>query len=354
VRSYPCFRPTFSLLQTVAAVLLICLTAITATGTTFLRARPLMGTLVEITVEADDRRLADSIIDKAFAEMERVDEMMSSYRTDSEVSLLSRRAGEGKVKISPMLINVLKASIRYHTLSGGSFDITAGPLIRLWGFTGGRRKAPSNKEIAFARSLLGTEKLQIDPVSSTARLPIKGMEVDLGGIAKGYAGDRAVEVLKSAGAARAVVNAGGDLFVLGGGSECPEGIHVGIRHPLAKGKLLGWTTVREGAVATSGSYENYFIQGGNVFSHIIDPGTGYPVQGVLSATVLASTAMEADALATSFFVMGPEKGVELAEKLPYVEAMIVQIRGVGRELASSITTGFHFNAFSPASSDCSP
>jgi thiamine biosynthesis lipoprotein len=253
-----------------------------------------------------------------------------------------------------MFMNVLKASIRYHALSGGSFDITAGPLIRLWGFIGGRRKAPSDKEIAFARSLLGTEKLELDPVSSTARLPAKGMEVDLGGIAKGYAVDRAVEVLKSAGVVRAVVNAGGDLFVLGGASECPEGIHVGIRHPLAEGKLLGWTAVREGAVATSGSYENYFIKDGRVYSHIIDPGTGYPVEGVLSATVLASTAMEADALATAFFVMGPEKGVELAEKLPRVEAMIVYTRGGHKELASSITTGFRLNTSSPVSADCLP
>lgn len=319
----------------------------------FSRARPLMGTLVEISVEAEDRKTADAVIDEAFEEIARVDALMSSFKEESEVSLLKRHAGEGPLKISPMLMEVLQAGVDYYSLSGGAFDITVGPLVRLWGFAGGFKRVPSSDEITRVRSFVGSDRIVLNPSESTAYLPVKGMEVDLGGIAKGYAVDRAMIALRSGGISHGVVNAGGDLFVLGS-SRCPGGTPVGIRNPVSKGELLGWVRVHDEAVATSGNYENFFVQDGKAYTHIIDPRDGYPVHGVLSVSVRAPSAMQADALATALFVLGSAEGLKLAESLPEVEALIVSSGGEGGGLSLALTSGFDLNESSSPSPECPP
>lgn len=344
----------FSLFIFLLAIpLLVSLAAGGAVAAPFSRARPLMGTLVEITVEAENRKTADAVIDKAFEEIAGVDAVMSSFKGDSEVNFLKRDAGKAPVKISPMLMEVLRASVDFYFLSGGAFDITVAPLMELWGFTGGPERVPSGEEITRVRSFVGSDRLLLNPSESTAYLPMKGMEADLGGIAKGYAVDRAVNTLRSAGISNGVVNAGGDLFVFGL-SRCFEGAPVWIRNPVNKGEFLGWVKVHDEAVATSGNYENFFVQDGKAYTHIIDPRDGYPVQGVLSVSVRAPSAMRADALATALFVLGSAEGLKLAESLRDVEALIVSSNGEGSGLSLVFTSGFGLNESSPAPAECLP
>lgn len=347
-----CLHSLFPLLISVG-LLLICLRAGNAEAASFSRARPLMGTLVEISVEAESRKVADAVMDEAFEEIVRVDALMSGFKKESEVSLLKHHAGERPVRISPMLMEVLQAGVSYYFLSGGAFDMTVGPLMKLWSFRGGPERVPSGEEITRVRSFVGSDRMVLNSSESSAYLPVKGMEIDLGGIAKGYAVDRAVKALRSGGISHAVVNAGGDLFVLGS-SRCPEGVPVGVRDPVNRGGLLGWVRVRDAAVATSGSYENFFVRDGKGYTHIIDPRDGYPVQRVLSVSVRAPSAMQADALATALFVLGSAEGLKLAESLRDVEALIVSSDGEGSGLSLAFTSGFSVNESSPPPAECLP
>lgn len=341
---------TVALSVAIAVILVLGLTVNVSGAASYSRARLLMGTLIEITVETEDLSDADAVIDSAFDEMTRVDSSMSSYKEDSEVSLISRQAGKSPVRISSMLVEVLEASLNYYLVSHGAFDVTAGPLVRLWGFIGGRKRIPSKEEITEALSLVGSGKILLDPSPGTVFLPKRGMQVDFGGIAKGYAADRAAKVLQMAGITSGIVNAGGDLLVFGF-PGC-KGIRVGIRHPVNNKELFGWIEVGKGAVATSGSYENFFMHNGRRYSHIIDPRTGQPVEGMLSVTVRAATAMEADALATAFFVLGPEEGMKLAGRLKNVEVLLAYHKGKGSEPITIATPGFGLNEPSTSSPGC--
>lgn len=341
-----------SLSVAVAVILFFCITDSVSNAAPYSRARLLMGTLIEITVETEDRANAEAAIDRAFEEMSRIDSSMSSYKKNSEVSLISRQAGKSLVQISSTLVEVLKASIQYHSESHGAFDVTAGPLIRLWGFIGGKKRIPSKEEINDALSRVGSEKIVLDTAKGAVSLPIRGMEIDLGGIAKGYAADRAAKALQIATIKSGIVNAGGDLLVFGY-PGC-NGIRIGIRHPVNNEELLGWIEVGEGAVATSGSYENFFEHNGRLYSHIIDPRTGHPIEGMLSVTVRASTAMEADALATALFVLGPEEGIKLAGRLKNIEALLAYNEGKGTGLITIATPGFGLNVPTASLKSCYP
>ena len=280
------------------------------------RSQMIMGTMVEITVIPPD----DEAIKAAFEEMKKVDALMSTYKENSEVSILNR---EGENHLSAETLQVIREAINFSEITGGAFDITCRPLINLWKKAKKEQVIPSPQKIKEALSLVGYEKIKILPEGDVVRFEQKGMQIDLGGIAKGYAVDRAIEALRKNGIRRALVNAGGDLYALGSGPG-GEKWQVGIQDPRQENKLLGIIKVKDAGVATSGDYRRYFTIEGRRFSHIVDPKTGQTVQDVpMSVTVIAPDATTTDALATGVFVLGPHAGIELIESLPQVEGMIV-------------------------------
>ncbi len=280
------------------------------------RSQMIMGTMVEITVMPPD----EQAIEAAFEEMKKVDTLMSTYKENSEVSILNR---EGENHLSTETLQVIGEAINFSEITGGAFDITCRPLINLWKKAKKEQVIPSPQEIKEALSLVGYEKIKILPEGDVVRFKQKGMQIDLGGIAKGYAVDRAIEALRKNGIRRALVNAGGDLYALGNGPG-GEKWKVGIQDPREEDKLLGIIKVKDVGVATSGDYQRYFTIEGKRLSHIVNPKTGQTVQDVpMSVTVIAPHATTTDALATGVFVLGPQKGMELIESLPQVEGMIV-------------------------------
>jgi thiamine biosynthesis lipoprotein len=283
------------------------------------RTQILMGTVVEIKVWGEDEENVKSALDAAFNEIERIDNLMSIYKRESEISLLNRL---GSLVPSEDVMEVIRRSVKFSRLSRGAFDVTCKPLLSLWSRAKERGELPTQEELKQALSLVGWENLEID--GESVRFKLKGMQIDLGGVAKGFAVDRAVAVLLKHGVKRAIVNAGGDMYLLGKAPRRGGLWQIGVRNPRVEGELLYVLNIQGGAVATSGSYERYFTIDGKKYSHIIDPKTGWPVgDEVLSVTIVAPDCTTADAVATACFVLGGREGMELIERIDKVEGMIV-------------------------------
>ena len=282
--------------------------------------RILMGTVVEITLKEDNPRAAEA----AFEEIARLEGLLSSYRKDSELSRINRAAPQ-PVKVSPEVFNVVVIALKLCALTGGAFDPTVGPLVELWGFKGGSGVVPTKEQIEERLGLVGCGAVVAERDSQTIALKRRGMELDTGGVAKGYIVDRAVDVLKEHGIGWAIVNAGGDVTLYS--KDPSERFRVGIRHPEDPDGLLGTLSIGSGSVATSGDYERYFVKDGVRYHHILDPRTGMPARGIRSVTVVATEAYLSDGLATALFVMGKEAAVELVERLDGVDAVIVDEEG---------------------------
>jgi|YNPBryantNP2012_1023418.scaffolds.fasta_scaffold00504_16 thiamine biosynthesis lipoprotein len=301
-------------------------------------AKPLMGTVVEISVVCDDARHASGAIQAAFNEMARLEAMMSVFRDDSELSRLNREGSSRPVRVSPELFEVIEMSLALSRTTRGAFDITVGPLMQLWPFYAREKRLPSSHEIQEVLRRVGYAHVILSPEERTASFAVPGMALDLGGIAKGYAIDRAVAVLKEHGIAAALVNAGGDVFAYG---EKPgnQPWRVGLRHPRNPQELLAALPLANKAVVTSGDYERYFLVDGKRYSHIIDPRSGVTAQKTASVTVVASSAAYADGLATGILVLGAQEGLALVESLPGVQAAVVT-EGEQDELALRLSKGF--------------
>lgn len=266
-------------------------------------ARFLMGTIVEVTSE--DSRAATIV----FNEIARIENLLSKYKEYSEVTHLNR---QGNLRPSPETIFIIKKSKEFWQITGGAFDITAAPLVDLWGFTNREYRVPENSEINRAFKLVGSDKIIIDEKNNLIKFKLKGMKVDLGGIAKGYAVDCAVKKLKEAGVKSALINAGGQIYCLG--DNRGRFWKVAVQNPRGKG-CVEYIELKDKAVATSGDYEQYFKVGEKRYSHIIDPKTGSPTEsGVISVTVVADDGLTVDAMSTSIFILGKDKGEVLAKK----------------------------------------
>ncbi len=274
----------------------------------------IMGTLVEITVIPANEKA----IREAFEALKKVDALMSTYKEDSEISILNR---EGKAQVSEETLEVIEDAIKFSNLTDGAFDITCRPLINLWKKAKKEEKVPTEEEIEEAISLVGYQRIILE--GNQIRLEKKGMQIDLGGIAKGYAVDKAIEALKKNSIKGALVNAGGDLYALGTDPQ-GEKWQIGIQDPRDEDKIIDIIKVKDKAVATSGDYRRYFTLEGKRFSHIVNPKTGLTVQDVpMSVTIIGPDATTTDALSTGVFVLGPEEGMKLIESLPEVEGMII-------------------------------
>ena len=285
------------------------------------RSQLLMGTVVEIMAGGRPTGQLEEAVDAAFAEMTRLDQLFSSYRPDSEVSRLSQSASGGAVSAETAAVIALGLEVARQ--SGGAFDLTLGSLKSLWGIEQEHPAVPDRQAITDALAGIGPNALALDGRQLSKREP--HLQIDLGGVAKGYAVDRAIAVLKQHGIASAAVNAGGDMYLLGQRSGRPW--RIGIQHPRLKDAVLETVRVRDRAVVTSGDYERYFEEGGRRYHHIFDPQSGFPATGCQSVTVITDSVALGDALATAIFVLGPREGLRLLDHYPGTEALIVAADG---------------------------
>lgn len=286
--------------------------------------RLLMGTLVSVEIAADSPQVVDGIMPKIWAEAERLEVIFSRYLPDSEISRINREAARHPVTVSDEMMTVLSRAEEISRLTDGAFDITIGPIMEIWGFFPERKgRVPSDEEIEEALSRLGWRAVELDRDRRTVRFSDPGVEIDLGGLAKGYIVDRLVSLLVEEGIESALVNAGGDIYCLG---SSPGGRYwrIGMEHPRNDKEMVTVLNLKDRAVATSGDYRNYFIRRRLRYSHIIDPRTGRPSRsGVVETSVLAPDCLTADALATALFITGAEAGIELLNTIEGVDGIIV-------------------------------
>lgn len=287
-----------------------------------------MGTIGNIVVVAPSREDAERWVRAAMVEIQSINESMSTYRPDSELSRLNREAAGGPVEVSPRLWRVIEFSVKLSERTGGAFDVSYSPLRDLWRTASARDSLPTREEIEAARAKTGWRNLRLDPEKRTVAFAVPGMKLDLGAVAKGYALDLAVEAMVREGMKQGFVDLGGDLRVVGR-AETGRAWAVGVRDPLKPAEKTAITDklyLADAAVATSGNYERHFNVGGKLYSHIIDPATGWPVTEVISATVIAPTGMESDGLATAVSVLGMDKGLKLIEETPDAECLLIAMR----------------------------
>jgi len=297
--------------------------------------REMMGTYVTISLWAADEDEARRAGDAAFERIRAIERSMSDYDPGSELSRINREAFEHDVPVSDAMLDVLEKSLKYAELSGGAFDITMRPLKMLWKAAGENKALPDDAAIRAALESVGSAKLRLDTRGRTIRFLKASMQLDLGGIAKGYAVDLALAELRRQGIKSAIVNAGGDVATMGAppAAECWK---VGIQRPGRQNEMLPQVLqLSDGAIATSGDYERFVEVAGKRYSHIIDPVTGKPVEHMSSVTVIAPDATQADALATALSVLGPEKGLALAGSMQGVEAMFVVAEDDGTRIVKS-------------------
>lgn len=286
----------------------------------------LMGTIVEIKVPVgpgEDAGRIRQAIDEAFAEIKRIEDVFSVFKEASELSRVNRlKAGEA-LKLSTEVYDLIKRSLEYSELTGGAFDITVKPLVDLWNAAKTSGRLPSKDELEAARAKVGPQNIILNEAERTISLRQDGVKLDLGGIAKGYAADRAGAILKASGITGAIVNPGGNMYCLGRRSK-NELWKIGIQHPRKREGLFLEIMVEDRAVVTSGDYERYFELGGKRYSHIIDPRTGWPIgDAVVSATVIADNSTRADALATAICVLGPKDGLRMLKRMKGVDAFVI-------------------------------
>lgn len=281
----------------------------------------IMGTLVEIKAYGDDRELLEKGIDDAFAEMVRLEQLFSTRIPESEISRIS--STEEPLDVSDETVALLTLGQKIARQSNGAFDMGLGKLKQLWDIESDAPQVPDDEVLQKALQGVGPDSLEIEGQQVSKKLP--GVKIDLGGIAKGYAVDRAANLLHQNGILSAAVNAGGDLRLVGNRQGTPW--RIGIQHPRKSGEVIATVKLEDRAVVTSGDYERYFERDGVRYHHLFDPKTGRPARGCQSVTVVAEDAASADALATAAFVLGPQAGLALLEKLPDVEGYLIAADG---------------------------
>ncbi|MHB1400531.1 MAG: FAD:protein FMN transferase [Trichloromonadaceae bacterium] len=293
------------------------------------QSRLLLGTVVEITVLGPDQAALETAVNAAFAEIARIEALMTPHQPQSDVSRLSAAAEE--TTVAAETAEVIALGLQLAQASDGALDLTLGRVKALWAIESETPRVPSSEELATALAGTGPAALQLDGL--TVRKSAPQLAVDLGAVAKGYAVDRAVAVLRTAGVTRASVNAGGDLFLLG--DQVGRPWRIGIQHPRTEGQVAATLLVADQAVVTSGDYERFFEQDGVRYHHIFDPQTGLPGRRCQSASVVAPTAALADALSTAVFILGPEAGLALVAQFPGALALVIDAAG-GRHVSPGL------------------
>lgn len=274
-----------------------------ASGAPLERAAFTMGSIVTFTVYEEDERAADAAVDEAIREMKRIDTLMSVFDPASQLSHVNGQRGREEVAVDTRIIEVCLRAEEFHRLTGGAFDPTVEPLMRLYGFRDDatEHRFPTDAEIARTLEAVGMGNVEVDPARGTIGLTHGGTKLDFGGIAVGYAVDRAAAILTSRGITSGLINHSGDLYAIGRPPDS-ERWSIGIRDPQNPEGIITTMTIRDQALCTSGNYEHFIRAGGRTIGHILDPWTGRGAETLLSSTVVAPTACEADALSTAVFV----------------------------------------------------
>lgn len=283
----------------------------------------MLDTVVTISLYDDSDA---AMLDLAFDEIARLENLLSVTKEGSDLDRLNKAAGKAWVEIAPETQEVLTMAKEYTTLSGGYFDVTAGPLIDLWGIHNGEGHYPTPAELEAVLPLIGSDDLLVE--EGRAYLAREGMEANLGAIAKGYIADRVKDLLVENGVEHAILNLGRNLLLIGGKDESTA-FRIGVQDPNdAQGALVGELDVMDRSVVTSGINERYFTYEGKNYHHILDPFTGFPADnGVASVTILSDSSAQGDALSTACLLMGREKGLDLIESLDGVEALFILTDG---------------------------
>jgi thiamine biosynthesis lipoprotein len=289
--------------------------------------RYLMGTSVEVEVYGGTDAVRREAIDAAFTAMAEIDRLMSNYRADSELARINRLAAQGPVTVSDPMLAVLTAAQQVSGRSRGAFDISVGPLLQLWGFRDKKPHLPTAAEFAAVRPLIDYRHLLIDTATHSVRFARTGVELDLGGIAKGFAVEVAANVLRQR-ALAAFIDAGGNQYLLG----APPGKRtwtVGIKDPDRPNRLLGVIETTETSVSTSADYATFVEINGRKFGHVLDPHTLQPSNAATSVTILSRDGTMADALSKAAFILGPSAGLAVVDAFPGAAAVIAYRRPDG-------------------------
>jgi thiamine biosynthesis lipoprotein len=287
------------------------------------RSQVSMGTAIQVSAWTTDEAAAVAAFERVFLEFDRLDALMSVWKQGSDILRINAAAGKSAVAVSPEVREVLRASQELSEWTGGKFDVTFAALSGLWKFDQDiDGSVPDRSKIAPRLSLIDYHAVQVDDRAGTASLSRAGMQVNLGGIGKGYAIDRAVTILRGGGLTDFMIQAGGDLFVAGRRGDRPW--RVGLQDPRGTpNTLFAAIELTDAAFSTSGDYERFFMRDGHRYHHILDPDTGEPAPRSRSVTIMAKTSTVADGLSTGVFILGGEQGMALIEKLPDVEGVIV-------------------------------
>ncbi len=295
------------------------------------RAQMHMGTLVTITAIAPSDTAAQQAVTAGFREIHRLEEILSTWIPASDLSRVNAAAGREPVRVAPEAFLLIKRSLEMAVLTEGGFNIAVGPAVEAWSVTE-RAHVPTAGELTELKPLVDLGQVRLDEQAGTVSLARPGMRIDVGGIGKGFAADRAAAVMQEAGATAGVVALSGDIKTFG---RMPVGerFRFGIQHPRKEGTVLASLELENEAISTAGDYERYFERDGVRYHHILDPQTLRPARHCRSVTVVAAEGTVADGLDTGIFVMGPERGMALVERLPDVEAVIVD--DTGKVLVSS-------------------
>ncbi len=282
----------------------------------------LMGTRFDITVVASNQDIGQINIDEATAEIRRIEALISSWNPDSETSLINMNAGIRPVKVSLEIFQLIERAKQISVLTDGAFDISFAAIDEIWKFDGSMKRKPTDAELEKSVANVGYQKIILNENDQTVFLSKKGMKISFGAIGKGYAADKAKELLISKQVVGGIINAAGDLTTWGTKANGEKWV-IGIANPLSKEKIFSWLPVVESSVATSGNYEKFVVFDGIKYSHIIDPRTGNPSTGVNSVSIFAKDAELCDALATAVFILGKEAGLLLIDQLGEPEAILV-------------------------------
>ena len=295
--------------------------------------RLLMDTRVDLTLYGADKKTSDQVAEAVFSEMERLENMISRTIPTSELNKINMSAGKEWVKVEPELFFLLQKALEVSVLSGGAFDPTVAPLIELWGFGGDHPQVPSEEDLQKLLPLVDYKLVEMDEESFMVYLPVEGMKLDLGGIAKGFIVDRGLETASQFGLQSFFINAGGDIS-MSGVKPSGEKWVIAVQDPKASSEATDivnnvavlWLE-GDGSVVTSGDYQRYFEENGVKYHHILDPENGKPARRLSSVTIVADNATVADALSTASFVLGKEKGLSLLESMPGIDGIFVDPEG---------------------------
>jgi FAD:protein FMN transferase len=318
--------PTYCLIFMIFCLLFAVLSCSPRKERIFKKDKILMDTLVTITVVSDSEDTAEKAIDTAFSEIEYLEKLSNHYSPDSEITRINRNAGISEVKVSHDILKLLEKALYVSENTEGAFDITIGPVIALYDFH--KKIRPDDGMIKKTLSLVNYRDIIINRDRSTVLLKRKGMLIDLGGIAKGYAADKAAETLKKQGVGSGLVAVAGDIKAFG---LKPDGKpwKIGIRNPEAGDKeddIMATTELEDMAISTSGDYERFFLSGGKRYHHLLNPKTGLSAHECRSVSIITKESAYTDAFATGIFILGPEKGLKVLEKLGF-EGMIIDSQG---------------------------